>query len=428
MSFLRPSTATQPSLFPIYLLPSLPFSRRRRKSSTTSTDSTSSTPDTPTSPEDEPKSPSYLHGHTSHLRCLRCSAPLALSSQIISKGFTGRHGRAYLVSPTPYASPISCLPSSSSSEKAKESLPNTYTHKAVPRQLVTGAHTVSDISCAFCGSVLGWKYVGADEESQRYKIGKFILETRRVSVSVCWEGGEEIEELGGWEKLPRNRNGEDGEVEFDSQDEDECEDLFAGVWSPELAARRRRGRKLGTTTATENQHQKGSDSLITLDNKPSKRPKFNTSPPPATSFTFVDNNSMAPKTQDQKVIRAHVMREYRRRQRLDQKTVARVKWREAIVSSKQETSKNTEGEAGREDIWNEHTGENSTERHRSGDIFIYHGKGGRERKASSLVPSPRKKIRVGRDGKTRRSTPVINSKKKRAIIDYKQWYGPQGFW
>ena len=35
------------------------------------------------------------------------------------------------------------------------------------------------------------------------------------------------------------------EVEFDSQDEDECEDLFAGVWSPQLARRRRRGRRFG---------------------------------------------------------------------------------------------------------------------------------------------------------------------------------------
>lgn len=35
------------------------------------------------------------------------------------------------------------------------------------------------------------------------------------------------------------RNGGDDELEFDSQDEDECEDLFAGVWSPGLASRRR---------------------------------------------------------------------------------------------------------------------------------------------------------------------------------------------
>ena len=33
------------------------------------------------------------------------------------------------------------------------------------------------------------------------------------------------------------------DLEFDSQDEDECEDLFAGVWSPGLAGRRR-NRKL----------------------------------------------------------------------------------------------------------------------------------------------------------------------------------------
>ena len=107
----------------------------------------------------------------------------------------------------------------------------------MPRQLVTGAHTVSDISCALCGSGLGWKYVAADEEGQRYKVGKFILETKRVCRAVEWEGGagEGEDQVG--------KEGE--EVEFDSQDEDECEDLFAGVWSPQLARRRRRGRRFG---------------------------------------------------------------------------------------------------------------------------------------------------------------------------------------
>ncbi len=41
------------------------------------------------------------------------------------------------------------------------------------------------------------------------------------------------------------------EVVFDSQDEDECEDLFAGVWSPALAARRRRGRRFGRVGGSE---------------------------------------------------------------------------------------------------------------------------------------------------------------------------------
>ena len=95
--------------------------------------------------------------------------------------------------------------------------------------------------------MLGWKYVAAEEESQRYKVGKFILETRKVCRSSCWENEESpgssrhmgVEELGG----VSGSMADDGEaVEFDSQDEDECEDLFAGIWSPALAKRRRKNR------------------------------------------------------------------------------------------------------------------------------------------------------------------------------------------
>lgn len=133
-------------------------------------------------------------------------------------------------------------------------LPNTHAHKAVPRQLVTGAHTVSDISCAQCGSVLGWKYVAAEEEGQRYKVGKFILETRRVSRGVSWENDEieegdedrHAEELGmvrrSASQTGKESTAKDDQIEFDSQDEDECEDLFAGIWSPSLARRRRKNR------------------------------------------------------------------------------------------------------------------------------------------------------------------------------------------
>jgi hypothetical protein len=119
------------------------------------------------------------------------------------------------------------------------SLPNTVTQKAVPRQLVTGAHTVSDISCVFCGNVLGWKYVAAEDESQRYKVGKFILETKRISTSSCWENHPGSASL----DVEADIVAASDEVEFDSQDEDECEDLFSGMWSPGLAARRRRYRK-----------------------------------------------------------------------------------------------------------------------------------------------------------------------------------------
>jgi hypothetical protein len=120
---------------------------------------------------------------------------------------------------------------------ANGELPNTLTHKAVPRQLVTGAHTVSDVSCRSCGSILGWKYVDAKEETQRYKIGKYILETKRVVRDGEWEG-RCVDEVSA------KTEGEEA-VEFDSQDEDECEDLFSGVWSVGLARKRRKDRKFG---------------------------------------------------------------------------------------------------------------------------------------------------------------------------------------
>lgn len=105
---------------------------------------------------------------------------------------------------------------------------------------------MSDVSCAICGTVLGWKYVEAAEESQKYKVGKFILETKRIRVGVSWENdNDDREDI----PLPPDEMktvdlGED-QVEFDSQDEDECEDLFAGVWSTQLAQKRRRGRRFG---------------------------------------------------------------------------------------------------------------------------------------------------------------------------------------
>jgi hypothetical protein len=207
---------------------------------------------------------------------------------------------------------------------------------------------VSDVSCMVCGSMLGWKYVAAEEATQRYKVGKYILETNRIVGEVAWDGevDEEIEEWtqeedggdggifefeeevgveddaaarrpggvgkdgsgstaqapstnfspsspetqpvarhrstsirwvdsarpmaaqshstqrlddAGDDEEPSNdedsysdssdpddnaiEDDDDEELMFDSQDEDECADLFAGVWSPALARQRRSSRR-----------------------------------------------------------------------------------------------------------------------------------------------------------------------------------------
>lgn len=367
--------------FPTYLLPSLkiPFLRRRQSSatttssavsndvpslssspiSTTSTDDFPSSPNTSTSPgvetysyiipDDKPafkktpvEQPTPTRDSTHDrlgrtlpdvLRCNTCGTDVAYGLQIVSKGFTGRHGRALLVSAPLSASTPSCPaspplpfpPSSaigrgggSSSSSSGSNTPVSPGHHALARDgtnlvnitvgrpearnLVTGAHVVADINCATCGVKIGWKYVDAREQAQKYKVGKFILETERVVLFRSWEdvlSGEEDKEphrhfysssapagsFGGRRKSsilcgsrkvscssegagrgggfvveegeegPEGEEGEEGEescageseeeIIFDSDDEDECEDIFAGVWDAATVARRRSSKVSG---------------------------------------------------------------------------------------------------------------------------------------------------------------------------------------
>ncbi|EMS62799.1 hypothetical protein TRIUR3_07444 [Triticum urartu] len=68
------------------------------------------------------------------------------------------------------------------------------------RMMMTGLHTVSDIFCVGCGSIVGWKYEAAHDKSQRYKEGKFILERFKVSGpdgSHYWGGTHDAHHGGG---------------------------------------------------------------------------------------------------------------------------------------------------------------------------------------------------------------------------------------
>lgn len=325
--------------FPIYLLPSLkiPFTKRRQGSVTTAAASNdvpslSSSPTSITGTDDFPASPTSIsefetsytldlprdrssssyqapqhhqpkHRRDSHsdrltrdlpdtLRCSTCGTDVAYGLQIVSKGFTGRHGRALLVAaPPPTAtpscpgSPLSTSPppptnanSYSSLARDGANLVNVSVGRPEPRALVTGAHVVADITCATCGVKIGWKYVDAREQSQKYKVGKFILETERVVLHRSWEdalaGAGEGEQqprghfysssapagssMGGGRKVScssdKSSGGpgeidEDGgsgeseeEVAFNSDDDDECEDIFAGVWDAATVAKRRGSR------------------------------------------------------------------------------------------------------------------------------------------------------------------------------------------
>ncbi|XP_051127132.1 protein yippee-like [Andrographis paniculata] len=98
----------------------------------------------------------YLEGNI--YSCKHCQTHLALSDDIMSKSFHCRHGKAYLF----------------------EKVVNVTVGEKEERMMMTGMHTVVDIFCVGCGSIVGWKYEGAHEKNQKYKVGKFILERFKV--------------------------------------------------------------------------------------------------------------------------------------------------------------------------------------------------------------------------------------------------------
>lgn len=70
--------------------------------------------------------------------------------ELISKAFSGRDGKAYLF----------------------HSAINIIVGQSEDRNLLTGMHTVADMRCKGCQTVVGWTYLKAWEGSQKYKEGE----------------------------------------------------------------------------------------------------------------------------------------------------------------------------------------------------------------------------------------------------------------
>jgi len=73
---------------------------------------------------------------------------------LISKAFRGKTGTAFL-----FANVI-----------------NVFMGPESEKTMMTGVHIVSDVYCKQCSMVIGWTYVKAYEDDQKYKEGKFIIE------------------------------------------------------------------------------------------------------------------------------------------------------------------------------------------------------------------------------------------------------------
>ena len=90
--------------------------------------------------------------------CKSCKTHLSHPEDIISREFQGLSGRAYLFG----------------------RVINIRESHDVEKILTTGQHVIRDVSCAYCGRKIGWKYVSTTEPSQQYKVGHVILERAYV--------------------------------------------------------------------------------------------------------------------------------------------------------------------------------------------------------------------------------------------------------
>ncbi|KJA27597.1 hypothetical protein HYPSUDRAFT_62668 [Hypholoma sublateritium FD-334 SS-4] len=108
-------------------------------------------------------------GHPTY-SCSKCSAVITLQDELISKSFSGREGRGYLI----------------------QSATNVKLGRKEDRSLLTGVHTVADVFCLGCNDRLGWFYHKAADHSQKYKEGKYLLEREKLIKENSWTLDESI--------------------------------------------------------------------------------------------------------------------------------------------------------------------------------------------------------------------------------------------
>ncbi|KAF8981089.1 yippee-domain-containing protein [Cyathus striatus] len=96
--------------------------------------------------------------------CSKCATVIALQDELISKAFSGREGRGFLMN----------------------SAVNVKMGRREDRSLLTGVHTVADLHCMGCNDRLGWYYHKASDYSQKYKEGKYLLEREKLIKENSW--------------------------------------------------------------------------------------------------------------------------------------------------------------------------------------------------------------------------------------------------
>ena len=182
--------------------------------------------------------------------CSCCHAHLADHKAIISKAFQGRHGRAYLfdnvinVSPGPPENRLLLTGLHVCQWRAPLNHCTAALCRGPPRPLelllscvrVCRWQLVADIYCNACDTRLGWKYIDAFEESQKYKEGKYILEKAMIlkDTEIRQQKAEALMRLQSQQEQQqrqqrrRRQPSGSGPVPNEDEDEDEDEDAANG--------------------------------------------------------------------------------------------------------------------------------------------------------------------------------------------------------
>lgn len=91
-------------------------------------------------------------------RCRKCRNPVALGEDLLSKSYLAKSGQAYMFGQAM----------------------NIVVGENEERELITGHFTIADIYCANCRQELGWKYIRAYDEREKFKEGTFIIEKAKI--------------------------------------------------------------------------------------------------------------------------------------------------------------------------------------------------------------------------------------------------------
>lgn len=115
--------------------------------------------------------------------CSSCSTHLAADEDVISRSFHGRIGRAYLFGTCMLGLPtvIQC-----SDPDWTEKATNVIKAEPESRTLLSGMHKISNLHCRVCNQLLGWEYIEAQPESQKYKEVRCQLKKKNLQVQKCW--------------------------------------------------------------------------------------------------------------------------------------------------------------------------------------------------------------------------------------------------